>query len=185
MQRSRCFGIGPWRANSTTGSKGQAAVRWLDGAGRPVHPDFLEAQPRSYPVYMSRATSEDGSPVKSSKMFDITPPTHEVGYINHYSLRSLESFVMQSLRGDAVSAEVRRDVNYWRSYDRNQVHDDTIHKQSHRGEILQETLMNDNELARLHRQAVAYHRETFQKMARNTAIQTLMADCRAARVLTE
>jgi sulfur relay (sulfurtransferase) DsrC/TusE family protein len=64
-------------------------------------------------------------------------------------------------------------------------HDDTIHKQSHRSEILQETLMNDKELARLHRQAVAYHRETFQKMARNPAIQTLMADCRAAKELTE
>lgn len=166
-------------------SKAVSEVRWLDGAGRPMHPDFMEAQPRSYPVYMSRATSDDGPLVKSRKMFDITPPTHAVGYVNHYSLRSLESFVMQSLRGDAVSAEVRRDVNYWRSYDRNQVHDDTIHKQSHRADIWQQALMKDPVLARLHRQAVEHHRATFQKMAKNPAIQTLMEDCRNATDLVE
>ena len=159
-------------------AKAKARVRWRDGSGRAMHPGFVEDQPRSYPVHMSRVDTDDGTR-KRRRMFDVEPGTHAVGYVNHYSLRSLESFVLQSLRGDAVSAEVRRDFGYWRSYDRNQIHDDTIHMQSRRSERWRSDLMADTRLAELHEAAVAHHRKVFAQMAKQPAIQKLIEECRA------
>ena len=155
-------------------------VTWLDGAGREMHPGFKEDQPRSYPVYMRREEQTDGQKVKRRKVFDVKTPSHAVGYVNHYSLRSLESFIMQSLRGDAVSAEVRRDVGYWQTYDRNHVHDTTIHTQAARSDAWLEALLKDPVLNRLHRGAVKYHRKTYQQMIKTEAIQTLITDCKKA-----
>ncbi len=161
-------------------SKAESSVRWLDGSGRQMHPDFVQAQPRSYPVYMKRV---DVDGVKKGKkrrqMFPVEPGTHSVGYVNHYSLRSLESFVMQSLRGDAVNAEVRRDIGYWRSYDRNGVQDKTIYPMSRKSDAWREDLLKDRRLAHLHEQAVAYHRKIYAQMIKKPAVQQLVEDCRA------
>lgn len=161
-------------------AKATKQVRWFDGGGREMHPDFLDSQPRSYPVFMDRQKDDKGKVTRQRRMFDVTTSTHDVGYVNHYSLRSLESFIMQSLRGDAVTAQVRRDAKYWRSYDRNHVRDTSINAQSFKSDAIREELLSDIVLRKLHDEAVAHHRATFLQIAKKPVIQKLLAECRAS-----
>lgn len=103
-------------------------VRWLDGSGRPMHPQFFESHSRAYPVYAQRERDPGDDRVVRTRVaaYEGVGGTHALGYVNHYALRSLESFVVQRLRGDAVNPLIRRDADYWTVYDRNEVEDLSI-----------------------------------------------------------
>ncbi|MFQ6548734.1 glycosyltransferase family 2 protein [Aestuariibius sp. 2305UL40-4] len=154
---------------------------WMDGGGKPVDPRFLNSQTRSYPVYMHRSKDpKTGKVQKTRKLYDAGGPTHDLGYVNHYALKSLESFVVQSRRGDAVNPEIRRDVSYWRSYDRNDVEDRTIVPQAERSRDLLEDFKKDPVLGPLHDIAVKRHREIYRKMLKQNKVRNLIEECLAA-----
>lgn len=155
-------------------------VRWLDGSGNPVRSEFLNTHNRSYPVYMVRPRGDggDGAGQRRPRAFSDVGSTHGLGYVNHYSLRSLESFIVQSLRGDAVSAAVRRDIEYWRKYDRNQIEDRSIHRKSTRSQAVLDELLADARLRQLHEEAVATHMQAFRTAAKRPAIAKLIEECR-------
>ncbi len=160
----------------------ESEVVWLDGSGNPVHEDFLKRSSRSYPVYMKREKDAESEKTKLSRhRYDGIWKTHMMGYVNHYSLKSLESFIVQSLRGDAVNQEVRRDFGYWRSYDRNDKFDDSILPKAKRSQVILDDLMSDKLLAALHKQAVLRHQKVYKKVKGKPAIKALIDECRKAQ----
>ncbi|MCV2866861.1 glycosyltransferase family 2 protein [Albidovulum sediminicola] len=138
-------------------------LRWLDGSGAHMPEEFCAKAPRGY-------RTEAG--------------THALGYINHYAVRSVESFMIQSFRGDAVSAAVRRDLRYWRQYDRNDVVDATILGNAERAARLHAALMEDAELRELHLRAVEQHRQKLKTGLKNAEVRALYDEILASRALT-
>jgi hypothetical protein len=159
----------------------ETEVCWLDGSGAPMHPDFLSDPTRSYPAYMFRnKDDESGKVVLKRKIYDVENSTHSMGYINHYSLKSLESFIVQSLRGDAVSRKVRRDFGYWRSYDRNDTEDRSILPKLELSRPILADLKSDKVLGPLHDKAVAHHKALFREVSKTLQIADLIATCSEA-----
>ena len=127
-------------------------LRWVDGAGIGMQEEFLSKLPRGH-------RTEAG--------------THALGYVNHYAVRSAQSFIVQSFRGDAVSASIRRDVDYWRQYDRNEVEDTTILPMADRADEVRRLLLQDEELNRLHEAAARYHQERVTVGLKNADVRKL------------
>jgi len=122
--------------------KHRKSVRWLDGSGTPVTGNFVEKLPRCY-----RATGG----------------THALGHINHYAVRSLESYIIQSIRGDAVNASKLRDTKYWRQYNRNEIKDLTIVPNIKGARDIYTRLLADDALKRYHDHAVHVHVRRFSQ----------------------
>lgn len=72
---------------------------WLDGSGR-------------YTDWFSQNASENGMDVRGS---------YDLVSLEHYALRSLESFFMKTLRGDVVVANKSVSRRYWRVRNQNEV----------------------------------------------------------------
>lgn len=128
------------------------SLRWVDGAGAPMPKEFLANLPRGH-----RAAT----------------CTHSLGYINHYAVRSAESFMVQSFRGDAVNASIRRDERYWSQYDRNDVEDMTILDKLPGALHIRGELMRDERLRDLHNRAVQLHRQKLLTGLKNAKVRTL------------
>lgn len=79
-------------------------VRWLYGEGQRVGPDVIGEGSKSLPVQGCYAK----------------------GSLNHYATRSIESFLVQSHRGNAVKLDERADVRYWKRYNHNAMQNGTI-----------------------------------------------------------
>jgi Glycosyl transferase family 2 len=131
---------------------GRRSIRWVDGSGSPLPPEFLSTLPRGH-------RSATGS--------------HALGYINHYAVRSAQSFIVQSFRGDAVNAAVRRNFDYWRQYDRNEIIDQTIGKKALAADQLKRQLLSDETLQTLHFKAVQLHTERFTTCLRTPELRDL------------
>ena len=110
-------------------------LRWLDGSGN------------EFPLKL-RHVHQKGSDARG--MFDLIT-------INHYTLRSLESFLVKHARGDAV-AEDRIDKTYFRR--RNQLFAENTGMLPHLPRIEEEiaSLKRDTRLAELHEASVTAHR---------------------------
>lgn len=110
-------------------------LRWLDGSGR------------DFPLDL-RHVHQKGTDARG--MFDLVT-------LNHYTLRSLESFLVKHARGDAV-AEGRIDETYFRR--RNQVFADNTEMLPHIPRLEEEMaqLMRDPALKDLHQRAVEAHK---------------------------
>ena len=114
-----------------------ATVNWVNAAGKPMP--------------MERRTTE----IKALAGDGVS---HELAQLNHYALRSAESFLTQAARGNANHPDKATDMRYWRRYDHN-------HEENHaiarwvdpvKAEIAR--LREDPEIDRLHRACVAAHK---------------------------
>ena len=154
------------------------SVIWLDGSGRKVLPAFSSGNIRSYPVY-SVKNPNGGGPRKIYEAFENVQDTHEEGMVNHYALRSLQSFVVQGLRGDAANPTVKRDFGYFHRLDRNEKFDDRILRLTGRMAPFLAALHADPVLKQFHRHAVNAHRAIYLKASRNPDIKDLIERCAA------
>jgi hypothetical protein len=115
--------------------------RWTDASGRDVPPKFLTAaNPRRI-----RKFPAAGSRVHAT--------------LNHYALRSLDSYLVKNDRGD-VNREGRVfDDTYWRERNDNAVCDTSILRYAPRLNRALETLKADPAITALHGECVRLHRE--------------------------
>lgn len=122
------------------------ALRWVNGSGR-VMPEKTVKNT----AWFSRKAS--------------------VGYtlatLNHYILRSAESFLVKRQRGRINHVDQDQGLAYWSERNYRSETDTAIHAQLPAARAAQAGLMADPLLARLHAEAVAWHR---------TRIQALLAD---------
>ena len=114
----------------------RAQVRWVNGSGQD----------------MTREAAEKGwrNSVKS------------IGYdllqLNHYALRSAESFLIKRQRGRALHVDRAIGINYWIRMDWSDVRDITIKRNVPRLRAEFDAMMQDDRLRALHEQGLDWHR---------------------------
>ncbi len=115
----------------------EGKVKWVNGSGQD----------------MTRDAAHNGW--RSSKK--------NVGYdllqLNHYALRSAESFLIKRQRGRALHVDRSIGINYWIRMDWCDFRDITIKRNIPRVRAEYDRLMSDEKLAAFHQQGLAWHRE--------------------------
>ncbi len=131
---------------------------WTDGSGRPVPHRFFHATTKKR---IRKFTA------RGSRSF---------ATLNHYALRSLDSYLVKNERGD-VNREGRPfDTNYWQKRNDNAYFDNSILR--YQGELRDKLsdLKSIPEIAELHTQAVNRHIEKIQKLKSQSQFLKLYSD---------
>ncbi len=88
---------------------------------------------------------------------DIKTIGYELVQLNHYALRSAQSFLVKRQRGRALHVDRAVGRNYWIRMDWNQYQDVTIQRNLARLSVAMEALLAIPQIAQLHEKAVAWH----------------------------
>ncbi|MEM7489225.1 MAG: glycosyltransferase family 2 protein [Pseudomonadota bacterium] len=115
----------------------QGPVRWIDGSARPI--ETLAADP-----------SLNGIDVRGS---------YDLVSLNHFPLRSLESYLIKMFRGDVVVKDKRVSHRYWRVRNRDHSGRADFSRQQPAFRRALDALMADETLAALHQRACGIHRD--------------------------
>lgn len=128
-------------------------ARWADGSGAPVPQDFRQGR-------------EPG--LDSIGRFDLA-------VLNHYSIRSMESYLCKLARGDAVKTKRTQGGKYWRK--RNQNTQDNQLMLPHQADLAAAIaeLKGDATLAHLHNQAVSWHQAQIEQAKADPEAAELIA----------
>ncbi|APX11710.1 glycosyltransferase family 2 protein [Tateyamaria omphalii] len=129
----------------------KSAVRWVNGSGKD----------------MTKEAAENGW--RSSKK--------SIGYdllqLNHYALRSAESFLIKRQRGRALHVDRSIGINYWIRMDWSDFRDITIKRNLPRLRAEYDTLMADATLGNWHEKGLAWHRAKAKELHANPEFQDL------------
>jgi len=138
---------------------------WTDGSGRPVQHKFLvAANPRRIRRF----------PAKGAREF---------ATLNHYALRSLDSYLVKNDRGDVNRENRAFDDTYWRERNDPAFEDRSILRYLPDLAAALEDLKSDPEIAALHAEAVAAHIAKRDALLRQVEYQDMQAQLRAASKL--
>ncbi|MDQ2092625.1 glycosyltransferase family 2 protein [Rhodalgimonas zhirmunskyi] len=122
--------------------KFKSKVKWVNGSGKD----------------MTREASEKGW--RSSKK--------SIGYdllqLNHYALRSAESFLIKRQRGRALHVDRSIGINYWIRMDWSDARDITIKRNLPRLRDEYDRLMQDEQLRAIHEAGLAWHRAKAEEL---------------------
>lgn len=88
----------------------------------------------------------------------------DIAQLNHYALRSRESYQVKKARGRAHHVKHQLDESYWQKFDRNHMRDESIARYASGVRARYAQLMADAPLRELHEQAVAWHRDKIRQM---------------------
>ncbi len=113
-----------------------ARVKWVNGSGRDMTKDALHNGWRSS---------------KSTIGYDLLQ-------LNHYALRSADSFLIKRQRGRALHVDRSIGLNYWIRMDWNDHRDVSIQRNLPRLRAEMDRLLADDKLRSLHNAGVAWHR---------------------------
>jgi hypothetical protein len=116
-------------------SSAQQQIRWVNGSGNDVTHDLAERGWRSN---------------RSTVGYDLVQ-------LNHYALRSAESFLVKRERGRALHVDRDIGLNYWIRMDWSGDTDTTIARHLPRLRAERDRLLADPKLADLHHEAVIWH----------------------------
>ena len=109
--------------------------------------------------------------------------TKTIGYdlvqLNHYALRSSDSFLVKRQRGRALHVDRSIGLNYWMRMDWNTYHDVTIQRNLPRLTAELERLMSDEKVAQRHGEAVSWHRDKIASLKEIPEFSELMESVRS------
>ncbi|TDE40792.1 glycosyltransferase family 2 protein [Antarcticimicrobium sediminis] len=111
-------------------------VLWVNGSGQDITKETVDNGWRSS---------------KSSVGYDLLQ-------LNHYALRSAESFLIKRQRGRALHVDRSIGLNYWIRMDWDDARDVTIQRNLPRLKVEYDKLMADDRLRSLHDKGLAWHR---------------------------
>ena len=117
-------------------------VRWVNGSGQPMSESVHEKGWRS----------------------DLKSIGYDLLQLNHYALRSAESFLIKRQRGRALHVDRAIGLSYWVRMDWSGNRDITIKRNIPRVQAELARLMADPEVARLHMAGVAWHKEKLREL---------------------
>lgn len=147
--------IGVHRPLKIDDDENVSKVRWVNGSGRSM-PEML-------------LTNNGWRSTKRS-----------VGYrlatLNHYVLRSAESFLVKRDRGRINHTEQDQGIDYWSRRNYATETDKRIHKRLPIMQAELTHLMTDTRLASLHEEAVAWHKNKINELKSNPDYATLYAN---------
>lgn len=129
---------------------------WTDGSGRPVPAQFLTAALKQ---------SIRRFPAAGARNF---------ATLNHYTLRSMDSYLVKNARGDVNRENRKFDDLYWRERNDNAFFDDTILRHMPRLKAEMTALRALPNIARLHDATVARHREKLAQLKKDKRYQELV-----------
>ena len=128
---------------------------WTDGSGRDVPWKFrVAANKRRIRKF----------PAKGARDF---------ATLNHYALRSLDSYLVKNDRGDVNRENRDFDDTYWRERNDPAFEDKSIHRYLPRLRAETARLMADKQIAALHAEAVAAHRATRDRLMQDEDYRAL------------
>ena len=128
-------------------------VRWVNGSGQPMGEDVKEKGWRS----------------------SLKTIGYDLIQLNHYALRSAESYLIKRQRGRALHVDRSIGINYWVRMDWNDHLDVTIKRNIPRVRAELERLKSDPELLRLHKAGMDWHRAKAAELHQNPEFQDLYA----------
>ncbi|MEP3947570.1 glycosyltransferase family 2 protein [Ascidiaceihabitans sp.] len=138
---------------------------WTDGSGRPVPHRFLvAANPRRIRKF----------PAAGARNF---------ATLNHYALRSLDSYLVKNDRGDVNRENRAFDDTYWRERNDPAWEDTSISRYLPDLASEMAALMADEAIKRLHEDAVALHRAKRDELLAQPAYQDMQKQLRSASKL--
>lgn len=117
-------------------------VRWVNGSGKDMTDEAIENGWRSS---------------KKSIGYDLLQ-------LNHYALRSADSFLIKRQRGRALHVDRSIGINYWVRMDWSVHRDVTIKRNLPRVRAEVDRLMQDDQLAALHRSGFEWHKAKAQEL---------------------
>ena len=129
--------------------------RWTNGSGGQVPFPFLTAA-------MKRRRHK--FPAKGVRNF---------ASLNHYTLRSLDSYLVKSERGDVNRKYRNFTLDYWRDRNDNRVHDTSIHKYLPYLVAEMSCLKSLSGVGELHEKTVKNHREKIAKLRTDPTFEDL------------
>lgn len=138
---------------------------WTDGAGRQVPFKFLVAATRDRIRKF---------PAKDARLH---------ATLNHYALRSLDSYLVKNDRGDVNRENRAFDDTYWRERNDAAYEDLSIRRYLPPLEAALAELKSDPEIAALHADCVRLHREKRDALLNQPAYQAMHDQLRAAPTL--
>ena len=112
-------------------------IRWVNGSGRPMGPGLVDRGWRS-------ATDDIG---------------YDLVQLNHYALRSADSFLVKRQRGRALHVDRSIGLNYWIRMDWSDAEDLSIQRNLRRLRAEMDRLLADPALRAAHEAGVAWHRD--------------------------
>lgn len=98
---------------------------------------------------------------------------HSFARLHHYAVRSVESFLVKRDRGRTNHIDRDQGVAYWADMNINLEEDVSLVPAAQRTRVEFETLLQDQELARLHAEACAWHRAKVAALKSNSEWATL------------
>ncbi|MFN3262367.1 MAG: glycosyltransferase family 2 protein [Pikeienuella sp.] len=135
-------------------------VRWITGSGAALPDSYLKAGWRA------------------------TPRTAGYGLVtlNHYAVRSAESFLVKRDRGRVNHVDRDQGLAYWFRMNHNAVEERSIlrHLPAAKAEFAR--LMADPEIAAMHRRAVSWHREKIAELKTRPDYAALFAEIESPRM---
>lgn len=140
--------------------------RWSDGSGRDVPPKFLVAEnPRRIRKF----------PAKGSR---------DLATLNHYALRSLDSYLVKNDRGDVNRENRAFDDSYWRERNDPAYEDLSIARYLPDLRRALDGFKSDPEIAALHETCLRLHREKRDQLLAQRDYQDMRAQLLAASTLS-
>ncbi len=141
--------------------QGQAdKVSWVNGSGLPMGEDIKEKGWRS----------------------SLNNIGYEMLQLNHYALRSAESFLIKRQRGRALHVDRSIGLNYWVRMDWSDHKDVTIKRNIPRLRAELERLREDAALVALHEAGLEWHRAKVAELHENPEFQELYAQALATKI---
>lgn len=116
-------------------------VKWIDGGGKPMPDGYLEGGWKTHAAF-----------------------THDLVRLHHYAVRSIESFLVKRDRGRTNHVGDDQGVNYWSTMNYNSARDTTIHARLPTLRAEMAKLLQDPELAKLHKGACDWHRAKIKEL---------------------
>ncbi|MDC1399658.1 glycosyltransferase family 2 protein [Yoonia sp.] len=101
--------------------------------------------------------------VKDGQRTD-NPPLFTHAQVNHYALRSMESFMIKRARGRANHSSHVLGMEYWDKFNLNDEQDSSIDRYKAEKDKLLKKLKKDDALRRLHQEAVKWHKRKAKAM---------------------
>ncbi|EAQ24177.1 glycosyltransferase family 2 protein [Roseovarius sp. 217] len=106
------------------------------------------------------------------------PPLFTHAQVNHYALRSMESFLIKRARGRANHSHHILGQEYWDKFNLNDETDTSISRYSARTSELLAELKSDSQLADLHQRGVEWHQRKAASIRMDPEMDTLVTAIR-------
>ena len=133
---------------------GMADCHWYNGSGQPMPDRYFTGRWRS-------AVDSIG---------------YDLVQLNHYALKSCESYLVKKMRGRAHHGGESLGLEYWHKMNHNAVEDRSIDAIAPQKRAILDDLMSDAETARLHHAACDLHRAKIKELREIPEMMQLMDD---------